>query len=52
MIFITFAYLDPGTGSYIMQLIAASILTVGAGVVAFWKKIRARFSNEGKADGE
>jgi hypothetical protein len=37
------AYLDPGTGSYIFQLIIASIVGLGFVVKIYWKKIKAFF---------
>jgi hypothetical protein len=34
------AYLDPGTGSYIFQAVAAAIIGAGFVVRSFWSRIR------------
>jgi len=39
------AYLDPGTGSYIFQVILAAVLGALFSLKVFWKKIRAFFGN-------
>ncbi len=36
-------YMDPGTGSLILQLILAALLGIGVTVRIFWKKIRGWF---------
>ncbi|HEY3344762.1 MAG TPA: hypothetical protein VGJ97_07530 [Anaerolineaceae bacterium] len=36
-------YLDPGTGSVILQLLLAVILGAGITTRVFWKKIKTRF---------
>lgn len=33
------AYLDPGSGSFIFQMILATFLTVGVFMTSFWRKI-------------
>jgi hypothetical protein len=33
------AYLDPGSGSFILQLILASLLGLGFIIKAYWKKL-------------
>ena len=38
-----YAYLDPGTTSYIIQSIIGFILVVGSGVGIFWSKIKRIF---------
>jgi len=38
-----YAYLDPGTGSYILQLIIAAFFGVGFAVKVYWKKIKSFF---------
>ena len=43
-----YAYLDPGTGSMIIQSIAAIVLTAGAMAGVFWKAIKNFFLNIGK----
>jgi hypothetical protein len=35
-----FAYLDPGTGSFVLQMVLASIVAVGASVKLFWATIK------------
>ncbi len=37
------AYLDPGTGSMVLQAIVAAIAVASAGVAAFWGRIRQLF---------
>jgi hypothetical protein len=44
---IVFAYLDPGTGSYLLQLALASILGASYAVKHFWARIRSLFSRSG-----
>ena len=34
------AYLDPGTGSFIIQILVASLLGIGFAVRIFWRQIR------------
>jgi hypothetical protein len=36
-----FAYLDPGTGSMLLQVILGGVAAVGVAVKLFWYKIRA-----------
>jgi hypothetical protein len=43
-----FAYLDPGTGSMLLQVILGGVAAVGVAVKLFWYKIRAAFGG-GKA---
>lgn len=40
-----YAYLDPGTGSYILQLIIASLLGASFAIKVFWKSIKTFFAN-------
>jgi hypothetical protein len=40
-----YAYLDPGTGSYILQLILAALLGVAFAVKLFWKNIKTFFQD-------
>jgi len=35
-----FAYLDPGTGSMLLQVILGGIAAVGVAIKLFWHKIR------------
>lgn len=38
-----FAYIDPGSGSYIIQILIASFLAVSVAVATFWKRLRLFF---------
>jgi len=38
-------YLDPSSGSMIIQMILAAALGIGVGVKIFWKQIRAFFTH-------
>jgi len=40
-----FAYLDPGTGSFLFQMIAATVLGGLFAIKIFWKKIKFFFKN-------
>ena len=37
-------YLDPGTGSFIIQILLAGLLGLGVAVKVYWNKIRDFFS--------
>jgi hypothetical protein len=37
-------YIDPGTGSVLLQVILASVLGIGVFVKVFWRKISALFN--------
>lgn len=37
-------YLDPGTGSMVLQVLLAALLSVGVLVKVFWRKIRSWFN--------
>lgn len=37
-------YLDPGSGSFILQLLLATLLGAGAMIGIYWKKVKAFFS--------
>ena len=39
------AYIDPGTGSYILQIAIAGIAAGAIAIKMFWKRIRALFSS-------
>ncbi len=39
------AYIDPGTGSFVFQLIIASLLGAAFAVRAFWRNIKGFFLN-------
>jgi len=52
-----FAYLDPGTGSMIVQGILAAVAAVGVSAGIFWKKLKGLFgghkdAGEGKGEDE
>ncbi len=34
------AYLDPGTGSYLLQILLAAVLGVGVAVKLYWQRIK------------
>lgn len=38
------AYLDPGSGSFILQLLIASLVGAGFLIKAYWRKIKAFFT--------
>jgi hypothetical protein len=42
------AYLDPGSGSFILQLLVAGILGGAVAIRMYWDKIKARFSRKPK----
>jgi len=47
-----YAYLDPGTGGYLIQVIVASIAGLGYLVKLNWKKIKSFFSPKDKKEAE
>jgi hypothetical protein len=48
-----FAYLDPGTGSYLLQLALAGVLGASYAVKHFWSRVKGLFSrgDAGSDDG-
>ena len=38
------AYIDPGTGSYIIQVVIGGLLGAAFALKVYWKKVRAYFS--------
>jgi len=46
------AYLDPGTGSMLLQVILGGIAAVGVAVKLYWHKLRAAFGMAEKEDPE
>ncbi len=40
-----YAYLDPGTGSYIFQLLIATLFGALFAIKLYWKRIRGFFAN-------
>ena len=47
-----FAYLDPGTGSMLLQVILGGIAAVGVALKLFWHKIRVALGMSKKAAAE
>jgi len=43
-------YLDPGSGSYILQLLLAAILGGAFAIKIYWKRIRAYFNKSKVAE--
>jgi hypothetical protein len=41
-----YGYLDPGTGSYVIQVILAAILGIGVAFRLFWHKIKGIFKKK------
>lgn len=48
----SFAYLDPGTGSMLLQVILGGIAAVGVALKLFWHKIRVAIGLSKKSDTE
>ncbi len=42
---VSYAYLDPGTGSYIFQIILASLVGVAFTIKIYWTKVKAFLVN-------
>ena len=38
------AYVDPGSGSFIVQLLVGGVMAAGLSVKVFWRRIRSVFS--------
>lgn len=49
-LFITLAYLDPGSGSIIIQLIIAALLGLGVFVRVQWSRIKSLFGRKDTTD--
>ncbi len=47
---IVLAYLDPGTGSMILQVVLASLLAIAVGFRIFWRKIKSVFRKDSAVD--
>jgi hypothetical protein len=50
--FLAFAYLDPGTGSLILQALLGAIAAAAVAITTFWSKIKlviGRFRSRGQA---
>ena len=52
MHFAPLPYLDPGSGSFLIQLLIAALLGLGVAVRASWSKIKGWFGVKPKADDE
>jgi hypothetical protein len=52
MHFAPLPYLDPGSGSFLIQLLIAALLGLGIAVRASWGKIKGWFGVKPKADEE
>ena len=48
----TEAYLDPGTGSMLLQVILGGVAAVGVAIKLYWHKLRAAFGMAKKKDAE
>lgn len=48
----TQAYLDPGTGSMLLQVILGGVAAVGVAVKLYWHKLRAAFGMGKKEEPE
>ncbi len=46
----SFAYIDPGTGSIILQGILGAIAAAGTAIAVYWHKIKSFFSGNRKSD--
>jgi hypothetical protein len=46
------AYLDPGTGSMLLQVILGGIAAVGVAIKLYWHKLRAAFGMAKKEETE
>lgn len=46
------AYLDPGTGSMLLQVILGGIAAVGVAIKLYWHKLRAAFGMAKKEEPE
>lgn len=44
-----FAYLDPGTGSFVIQMIIGAVVAAGAFIKLYWKKIKMHFMEKGNS---
>jgi hypothetical protein len=47
-----FAYLDPGTGSMLLQVILGGVAAVGVAIKLFWHKIRVAIGLGRKSDAD
>jgi len=47
-----FAYVDPGTGSYIFQILVGAIFGAAFAIKLYWKRIKSYFSNRSSKNQE
>ena len=47
-----YAYLDPGTGSVIIQAIVAGFVGVGITIKIYWQRIKFKFSRQPKSNND
>ena len=40
-----FAYIDPGTGSLILQMLLGALFGIGIAIKVYWQKIKNKFSD-------
>lgn len=50
LLFSKFQYLDPGSGSMLIQIIIAAVLGAGVAIRVFWKSIKAFFTGKKSSD--
>ena len=50
MLFAPLPYLDPGSGSFLIQLLIAALLGIGVAIRASWSRIKGWFGIKPKAD--
>lgn len=50
MLFAPLPYLDPGSGSFLIQLLIAALLGIGVAVRASWSKIKGWFGIKPKTE--
>ncbi len=43
-----FAYIDPGSGSLVIQMIIGALVGVGVTIKVYWERIKMKFSSLGK----
>jgi len=43
----TLAYIDPGTGSYFLQLLIAGLLGLGFGIKVYWRRLKSFLRGKG-----
>lgn len=45
-----YAYIDPGTGSFLLQGLAATFFSASFAIKAYWQKIKSYFSKNTKSE--